>query len=241
MNTAMTLRDFKEMILFEDDDIIVINKPAFVPSVHERGKTTHISVLELARLYFPESTLCHRIDRETSGALIIAKNAAAYRDISIQFEKRQIKKIYHAIVEGQIKFEEFTINLPINADELDNVRIDKTNGKPAITTFQTLELFKHFTLMQCEPLTGRMHQIRVHLYSQNASIAGDKRYGGKFTFLSEIKRKFKGEDRHLINRFALHAYSIGFHLPSGKPIEIHAPYANDMAVFLKLLRKYDAI
>lgn len=233
--------NFSDWILFENDDLVVINKPPFIPSVPERGKFTAPSVLELATEEYGNCILCHRLDRETSGALIVAKNAEAYRHISIQFEKREIKKEYHAIVEGRIFFEDFEVDLPINSEDLKNVRIDRKYGKQALTVFNTLETFKHFTLMQCFPASGRLHQIRVHLASQNAHIAGDILYGGRVWMQSEIKRKFKGEDRPMIARFALHAKKITFNLPSGDDISIEAPYANDFDVFLKLLRKYDTV
>lgn len=233
--------NFSDWILFENDDIVVVNKPPFVPSVPERGKYTAPSVLELARSEYGDVTLCHRLDRETSGALIVAKTAEAYRHISIQFEKRKVKKIYHAIVEGRIQFDDFEVNLPINSDDLKHVHIDRKFGKQANTFFSTLELFRHFTLMQCSPVTGRLHQIRVHLASQNARIAGDELYGGKFWHLSEIKRKFKGEDKPMMQRFALHARQISFALQDETNVTIDAEYANDFDVFLKLLHKYDTM
>lgn len=231
--------NFNDWILFENDDLVVVSKPPYVPSVPERGKYTAPSILELATEKYGDAIMCHRLDRETSGALIVAKNAEAYRHISIQFEKRKVKKIYHAIVEGRIFFDNFEVNLPINTDDLKHVHIDRKMGKLANTFFHTLETFKHFTLMQCMPVTGRLHQIRVHLASQNAKIAGDELYGGRFWSLNEIKRKFKGEDKPMMQRFALHARAITFQLLSGEDVTVEAPYANDFDVFLKLLKKYD--
>jgi 23S rRNA pseudouridine955/2504/2580 synthase len=233
--------NFTDWIIFENDDLLVVNKPAFVPSVPERGKITNASILELANQTYGDCIMCHRLDRETSGALVVAKNAEAYRHISIQFEKRQVKKVYHAIVEGRIFFDHFEVNIPINTDDLKHIHIDRKNGKLANTFFHTLETFKHFTLMECMPVTGRLHQIRVHLASQNARIAGDHMYGGRDWFLSEIKKKFKGEDKPMIARFALHAKSINFQLPQGEQVTIEANYANDFEVFLKLIKKYDAV
>ena len=94
-------------------------------------------------------------------------------------------------------------------------------------------------MIQCRPKTGRLHQIRVHLSSQNAKISGDILYGSQIPMLSKIKRKLSGEDRPLIERFALHAYQLKFTDLDGSIQEIQAPYAKDLEVFLKLLRKYD--
>jgi 23S rRNA pseudouridine955/2504/2580 synthase len=230
----------KSWILYEDNDYVVVNKPSFVPSVHERGKQTHVSVLELAREIYPDATLCHRLDRETSGALVIALNAEAYRNLSLQFEHRKVEKIYHAVVEGMFQFDDLLVDLPINSEHPGRVRIDRA-GKPSATFFKTLKVFKHFSLVECQPVTGRMHQIRVHLESQNAHILGDELYGGRVWHLSEIKRKHKGEDGPLMKRFALHAAMIAFRKINGEIIGIEAPYLKDMEVLLKILNKYDSI
>jgi len=226
-------------IIAETDHWVAINKPPYVPSLPERGKYTAESVLEWSRKRWPDSILCHRIDRETSGALLIAKDADTYRHVSIQFEKRQIEKIYHAIVDGVVEFQDFWVDLPINTDNLNNIKIDKQFGKLAQTHFQTLETFRHFTLLECKPKTGRLHQIRVHLSSQNAKIAADELYGSKTPMLSLVKRKISGEDRPLIQRFALHARELVFKDLENQTISIKAEYPNDFGVFLKLLDKYD--
>jgi 23S rRNA pseudouridine955/2504/2580 synthase len=95
--------------------------------------------------------------------------------------------------------------------------------------------------MECQPVTGRMHQIRVHLESQNTHILGDELYGGKMFLLSQLKRKHKGEDSPLIKRFALHAALIAFRKLNDEVIGVEAPYPKDMEVLLKILRKYDAV
>lgn len=232
--------EFESWILYRDEDFVVVNKPPFVPSLHERGKFTHISLLEMARTYHPDATLCHRLDRETSGAVVIALHAEAYRHMSIQFEERQVEKIYHAVVEGQIQFDDHLVDLPIQTETPGRVRIERS-GKPSATFFKTLEVFRHFSLMECQPVTGRMHQIRVHLESQNTHILGDELYGGKMYMLSQLKRKHKGEDSPLMKRFALHASVIAFRKLNGEVLGIEAPYPKDMEVLLKILRKYDAL
>ncbi len=230
---------FKSWILYQDDNYLVVNKPPYVPSLHERGKFTSVPLIELAREFNPDATLCHRLDRETSGAVIIALNAEAYRHMSIQFEDRQVEKIYHAVVEGQVRFEDHLVDLPINSDHPGRVRIDKKAGKPSATFFKTIALFRHFSLLECQPVTGRLHQIRVHLESQNTHIISDELYGGKIHLLSEIKRKHKGEDSPVMKRFALHAAFIAFRKPDGEVVGIEAPYPKDFEVLLKILNKYD--
>ncbi len=226
-------------IVKETDNWLVINKPPFVPSLPERGKFTAESVMDWSRRFWPEAILCHRIDRETSGALLIAKNLDAFKHLTLQFEHRTVQKKYHAIIDGRVAFEELWVDLPINTEQIGKIRIDKINGKPAQTKFHTLEMFRHFTLMECEPKTGRLHQIRVHLASQNAKIAGDVLYRSVIPKLSTIKRKISGEDTDLIQRFALHAKSLEFNDLDGSRVFIETEYPKDFAVFLKLLNKYD--
>lgn len=226
-------------IIQETENWVAINKPPYVPSLPERGKFTAVSVFEWAKQRWPQASLCHRIDRETSGVLMIAKNPETHRHFSIQFEKRKAQKLYHAIANNQLHFDNLWVDLPILADQVGKIKIDRQKGKPAQTRFNTLEVFKHFSLLECEPKTGRLHQIRVHLQAQNATIAADILYKSEIPYLSKIKRKMHGDDTALIQRFALHARNLQLVDLDNNPINIIAPYPKDFEVFLKLLRKYD--
>ena len=234
---------FKDLILFEDDNIIVVNKPPFVSSLDDRNGET-INMLRLAKAEFEDIQVCHRLDRETSGALIFAKNPETYRNVSMQFEHREVNKIYHAIVDGQHRFEGLMVELPIGIGNKGMVRIDRAEGKPAETEFNTKQLFKHYSLLECKPKTGRMHQIRIHLATQRAPITGDDLYNGKPFFLSKIKRGYKlskdQEELPLMKRFALHAKQVGFKNMAGEQILIDAPYPKDFETALKMLQKFDA-
>jgi len=232
----------QDLILFENDDLIVVNKPPFISSLHERDGG-EINMLNIARQYIPDAQVCHRLDKETSGCLIIAKNPAAYRSISMQFERRKIKKVYHAVVNGTHVFNELTVDLPILNLGNKNVSISKMDGKPALTLFNSLKFFKHYTLIECQPVTGRMHQIRIHLATQRACIAGDEMYGGKPVFLSHIKRGYHlGKDQEelpIMKRFALHAKEVTFKINEEEEVTIEAPYPKDFATLVKLLEKHD--
>lgn len=233
--------DFLSWIVLEDEHYCVVNKPPFIPSLPERGKKTAPDVLSLARDFMENPVLCHRIDRETSGALVIAKNPEAYRAMSMQLEARTVSKLYHAVVEGVATFKDHKVNYPINTDHLDKIHIDFRYGKPAETIFNTLEHFRHFTLIECKPVTGRLHQIRVHLKSQNYCIAGDELYGGQLPYLYHVKKKFKqgNSDNPMIARFALHARSIEFKGPDEVLRKAECNYPKDFELFLKLLHKWD--
>ena len=140
------------------------------------------------------------------------------------FEKRKVKKTYHAISHGIHTFDNFLVNLPLVTTRSGRSAVNKQKGKPSQTTFDTLENFTHFSLISCSPVSGRQHQIRIHLASQNAPIAADEIYGGELPFLSNFKKKFnlkKGsEEQPMINRFALHAYSLNFQDMDGTTLDI---------------------
>ncbi len=238
----MKFPNFQDLILFENDDIVVVNKPPFISSLDDRNGDT-INMLRMARQVYDDVQLCHRLDRETSGALIFAKNPEAYRNVSMQFEHREVKKIYHAIADGQHRFENMEVDLPIGIGNKGVVRIDKAEGKAADTLFNTIELFRHYTLIECQPRTGRMHQIRIHLATQRASITGDTLYGGKPLMLSKIKRGYKlskdQEELPILKRFALHAKQVSFKLMNNEMISVDAPYPKDFETGLKMLQKFD--
>ncbi|MFT5723922.1 MAG: 23S rRNA pseudouridine955/2504/2580 synthase [Bacteroidia bacterium] len=237
----MKFKPFPSYIVLEDENLIAINKPAMISSLKDRAGILP-NIQEWANDYLDTTQLCHRLDKETSGILLIAKNPATYREIAIKFEKRDIEKTYWAIADGRHYFKNLAIEIPLAVSSRGRAKVDKQDGKPAETDLTVIETFKHFSLIQCKPTTGRLHQIRIHLATQNAPITGDSIYGGSTPFLNNIKRNFKltkGEEiRPMIQRAGLHAESIKFDL-YGKPYNIKAPLPKDMAVFLKLLRKYD--
>jgi 23S rRNA pseudouridine955/2504/2580 synthase len=235
---------FKDLILFENDDYIVVNKPPFVASLDERGGSGEVNILRLAKQYSDDAQVCHRLDKETSGAIIIAKTPEAYRSVAMQFEKRKVNKTYHAIVDGQFTFNELFIDLPILNDGNKSVTIDRKEGKRAETIFNTLKNYRHYTLVECKPITGRMHQIRIHLATQRAAIAGDDMYRGKPVYLSSMKKGYRiskdEEEQPIMKRFALHARHLVFKGLDGADIVIEAPYPKDFATLIKLLDKFDA-
>ncbi|PSL04907.1 RluA family pseudouridine synthase [Cecembia rubra] len=230
--------DFKDLILFENEDYLVINKPPYLSTLDDRHEAQNI--LELAREYTPDAQVCHRLDKETSGCLVIAKHQEAYRNIAIQFEDRKVSKIYHAVVEGIHEYKDVLVDRNIHATNKGIAKITK-EGKPAQTIFNTLRTYYSYTLVECKPITGRLHQIRVHLAYLNSPICGDEMYGGKPLYLSALKRRFnlkKGTDElPIMQRVSLHAYAIGFEGIKGERIEVIAPYPKDFDVLVKQLEK----
>lgn len=232
--------DFSSYIIGEDDHYIAVNKPPFVSSLEDRFN--NYNMLSLARSYAPDAQLCHRLDKETSGLLMIAKDPEAYRHLSIQLERRQVFKLYHAIVDGIHDFKEDVVEMPLHTTTSGYVKINPYEGKPATTVFKTIEAFRYHTLIGCFPMTGRMHQIRVHATFLGAPIAGDEQYGGKPLMLSQYKRNFNlkkdEEEQAIIKRVALHARSFSFCSLDGEEVAWEAPYPKDFEVAVKQLRKF---
>jgi 23S rRNA pseudouridine955/2504/2580 synthase len=229
--------NFEKSILFQNDDYVLVNKPPFISTLEDRNDP--VNILQSVRNFIPDAQVCHRLDKDTSGVLAIARNPEAYRHLSIQLEDREVTKVYHAIVDGIHDFREVLIDAPILKQNDGTVKISRT-GKSAQTWFTTLKTLGRYTLVECRPVTGRMHQIRIHLAARlGASIAGDELYGGKPVFLSKIKRGYnlsKGaEEEPLIRRMALHAFSFEFLDLAGKKVKVEAPYPKDFRVLLKQL------
>ncbi|MFT7591900.1 MAG: RluA family pseudouridine synthase [bacterium] len=237
----MKFKRFQDYIIYEDEHIMAINKPSMISSLQDRiGEQP--SIQSWAQAYCETAQLCHRLDKETSGLLLIAKNPMSYREMAIKFERREVEKTYWAIADGRHYFKHLTVEIPLTVSSRGRAKVDKREGKPAETDLTVIETFKHFSLIQCKPVTGRLHQIRIHLATQNASISGDLVYGGNAPYLKSIKKNYnkpsKDEIKPMIQRAALHARSVNFEL-YGKPYVIEADLPKDLDVFLKLLKKYD--
>lgn len=233
---------FKDLLLFENDNYLVINKPPYISTLEDRNDP--IDILKLAKEYHGDAQVCHRLDKETSGALVIAKHFDAYRHFAILLEKRQVKKVYHAVINGIHEFDNLEADQPIHSSNSKS-RVDFREGKPSLTLISTLETFRHHTMVKCFPVSGRLHQIRVHLAYHEAPICCDPVYGGDFIYLSQFKKNFNlgkhtDEESPLIPRVALHAFNIAFHDfgEEGKTVELEAPYPKDFAVLVKQLRKF---
>lgn len=227
----------KDILLWEDQDYFAINKPPFISTLEDRTDPVHL--LSLAKMYCPTAQACHRLDKDTSGVLIFAKNPDAYRSLSIQFERREVKKTYHAVVDGLHEFKDQLVDAPIARNDDGTVSIRKADGKPAQTYFTTLEIFRAHSLIECRPITGRMHQIRAHLALLQASITGDQQYGGKPFLLSSVKRSYNlkqnTEEQPLMKRMALHAKSLAFLDLKGNWIVLDAPYPKDFQALIRQL------
>jgi len=222
-----------DSIVFEDDGIIVIDKPSGI-AVHG-GSGVSFGVIEGLRADRPESRfleLVHRLDRETSGCLMLAKSRAVLVHLQQQMQKKQIKKTYQALVMGRWPKGKSTINAPLKKNTLSSgermVRVD-AEGKASVTHFKIAETFDQATLLDIRLETGRTHQIRVHCQFSGQAIAGDPKYGD-----SIFNQNMRGLG---LKRLFLHANSLEFMHPiSGERISVDAPLSNDLKNILNKLK-----
>ncbi len=221
-------------ILLENAGLLVVNKPAHMP-VHG-GSGVDYGLIEALRALRPEAhylELAHRLDKNTSGCIIIAKKRSTLRALHEQFREKNMHKQYLALVKGHFSARLKMVNAPLVKNTLASgerfVRVDEVNGKPSITDFNIRERFKEVTLVEACPRTGRTHQIRVHLAYKGYGILGDEKYGD---------RNFDNAYKPLgLSRMFLHAEKITFTDPiSQKELTIHAPLPPELADLLTNIR-----
>ncbi|MCG3137567.1 MAG: Ribosomal large subunit pseudouridine synthase A [Phycisphaerae bacterium] len=235
-------------ILHQDESLVVISKPAGLQSVPGRQPGPSVlSELVEQRAVDGDTELrsVHRLDQETSGAMIVAKTAQAQRELIRQFAAREVQKRYQALVRGQLVADQ-EIDLPLEVDRNRmRVRVARRRGLQSLTRVHVLQPVGSFTLVECEPVTGRMHQIRVHLAAVEHPLAVDAQYGsGKGIYLSEYKVSYRPGahvERPLIDRLTLHAQSISFiHPTTGERMKLEAPWPKDFRATITQLSRISA-
>jgi 23S rRNA pseudouridine1911/1915/1917 synthase len=231
------------LILAETEDWIALNKPAGLLSVPDRlGK--EISLKIMLREKYGSSWVVHRLDRDTSGVILFAKNEATHQLLNQQFEERQTEKIYIGLVLGTPDQPEGSVTIPIAAHPAaDGRMMTHAKGKPSHTDYRIVEVLQPYTLLECKIHTGRTHQIRVHLQWLGHSIVGDPLYGdGKPIRVSSLRKKFKlsknvEEERPILSRLALHAQRLCFTDNKGQRQCVEAPLPKDLSATIAQLRK----
>jgi 23S rRNA pseudouridine1911/1915/1917 synthase len=233
----------EEYILQEDENLVAINKPSGLLTIPDReGK--EISLKQILKNKYGDIFTVHRLDKDTSGIVVFAKNEGSHKQLSQLFEARETIKIYNGFVLGSPPQKSGTINEPIAEHPVKKglMTVHK-KGKESITEYEVLESFKLYSWMQFRILTGRTHQIRVHMKHLGNPIVCDELYGdGKPVFISAIKRKkfnlakTEEEERPILSRLALHSLKLKFELNS-KTYDLEAEPPKDLRALLQQLRK----
>ncbi|HEU4904158.1 MAG TPA: RluA family pseudouridine synthase [Flavisolibacter sp.] len=230
-------------ILFQNDAFIAINKPSGLLTIPDReGKD--ISLKGLLKERFTDVFTVHRLDRDTSGIVVFALTEQMHKHLSQQFEARETRKIYNGLVLGKPVQSEGVINEPIAEHPTRKGYMTVwRKGKESITEYSVLENYRFYSWMQFRILTGRTHQIRVHMKHLGNPIVCDPLYGdGKPLFISQLKRDYKlsqsmEEERPILSRLALHSSQLSFTDLDGREVNLEAPLPKDLRATLNQLAK----
>jgi len=244
--------DFKLNIIYEDNDLLIINKPAGI--IMHPGAGNYDNTIVNALMHYCKENLSnigdelrpgivHRIDKDTSGLVVIAKNNETHEDLSKQFNKHDINRIYQLMVWGKLRPRSGKIETLITRSSRNRqlMEVSISKGKRAITNYKTLEIFENdktptLSLVECKLETGRTHQIRVHMNHKGNNILGDKKYKKKFKRFKNIDQKLENLIYNLDRQF-LHAKSLGFkHPTTGKKLIFTSILPQDLENILKTLR-----
>jgi RluA family pseudouridine synthase len=236
-------------VIYEDENIVAVNKASGVAVGGDRWNPSEerLDKLVAEKLSLPKLFTVHRIDRETSGLLVFAKDEETHRSLSLAFEGRDVEKRYVAVVRGRPLWKETACDLPLVPDgnKRHETIIDKYNGKKSLTRFTLLGSAGNYSVLEAVPETGRTHQIRVHAAAIGYPVACDGLYGKNTpVFLSDFKKNYRGdrqEERPLLSRLGLHALKLLLPATDGNPLELSAPIPKDMTSLIKQMEKYSSV
>ncbi len=233
----------KLSVIFENEDFIAINKAPGMLSIPDRHDDTQLSLYRMLTNQFGKIYVVHRLDRDTSGIILFAKNEQSHKYLSSIFEKRTIQKMYTGIVKGSMPAAKGMIDEPIMEHPFrkGEMTVNK-KGKLSRTEYEVVNDFGIYSLVKFIIHTGRTHQIRVHAQHTGHPLVGDELYGdGKPVFLSSFKKKFnlKGdaEEKPILNRLALHAFYLNFKNEKDEELSLEAPLPKDMYAMVEQLKK----
>lgn len=237
------LKDISTITIFENDFFIALNKPAGVLSIPDRMQSEPSLKDKLIEKYGSIFTI-HRLDKETSGIILFAKDEATHKYFSKQFEERTMEKYYMGLVHGLPTHKSGSIDAAIMEHPIfKGQMVINKKGKPSLTDYQVIENLGKYSLVKFQIHTGRTHQIRIHAKNIGHPIVCDPLYGdGKPVMLSAIKKKFKlskhdQEERPMLNRVALHSYQLKFKDAEQKEVDLVAELPKDMRALIQQLKK----
>jgi len=211
-------------IIYEDDHIIIVDKPAGLSVLPDGWEKDSDYLVRRLQERYGKIFIVHRLDKITSGVMVFARDAETHRALNIQFENHDAQKTYHAILEGNPKWDEKIAKQPLRADvgKKHRTAVDDKNGKPSETRFRVIKRNQESALVEAKPMTGRTHQIRVHAYALGHPLVEDVLYGAR--------------DRYGFPRPMLHAQSLSFiHPATNERVKFSAPHPDDFEEALKNL------
>lgn len=230
-------------IIFEDNFLVIVNKKSGIPVIPGRASEMDNSLKYILKKKYDEIFVVHRIDAETSGLVIFAKDASTHRKLNTMFQNRSIEKKYLLFSRGIPSPEHGDIDLPLKKLNNQNKSVVSKEGKAALSSYSLVKKYANIALVEAEIKSGRHHQLRVHFKAINSPLLVDSTYGDKAFFLSEIKgKKFKiskdNIERPLLNRLSLHAHKLSFDHPfKDLRLDLEAPLPKDMRATLNQLDK----
>lgn len=254
--SSIEAEDIPLDIVYEDTDLMVVNKPAGMV-VHPGAGNFHGTLINAVAWHLkdlesfnpndPEVGLVHRIDKDTSGLLVVAKTPVAKTKLGLQFFNKTTHRSYHALVWGNLLEDEGRIEGNISRDPKDRLRMtvfspDSEVGKPAVTHYHVIERFGYVTMVECILETGRTHQIRAHMKHLGHPLFGDERYGGKEILRGQRSSTYKAFIQNcfkICDRQALHARTLGFvHPTTGKQMDFTSDLPTDLELLIGKWRNY---
>ena len=250
---APRAEDIPISIVYEDESLVVVDKP-FGMVTHPAKGNWGGTLVNALQFHFDELSavagedrpgVVHRLDRDTTGLLIVAKDDRAHRALALQFEQRTVKKEYLALTYNSPDRDRDRIDRAIGFHlthrEKMAIRAEENGGKPAVTRYEVIDRFRGFSLIRCLPETGRTHQIRVHMAHIGCPIIADRAYSGRDKLILGDLSGNQSDIALLIDRQALHAHSLRFlHPTTGADLSLTSPLPPDMASTLEALKKYRA-
>ena len=229
-----------EMILYSDEDILVVNKSSGELVLKDRWDMDIICLTDRLEKDWGRTMVVHRLDKETSGVILLARNEEAHKNINDQFAAHTVKKTYLCLSSSKPEWTQMECDLPLrpDGDKFHRTVVDR-DGKPSLTSFTVLESGRSWAWIEALPRTGRTHQIRAHLWALKCALFGDELYHGPVLKLSEIKRGYHPGtfETPLLERAGLHAAALELiHPRTGLPMKWEAPLPKDLETSLKQLR-----
>jgi 23S rRNA pseudouridine955/2504/2580 synthase/23S rRNA pseudouridine1911/1915/1917 synthase len=238
---------YKPDIIFENERFVAVNKPSGLLTIPDRHDETINSLYKTLQQQYEKIFIVHRLDKDTSGIILFARDEDTHKFLSQLFEQRNVEKYYQGIIQGILQNKKGKIDEPVMEHPSGKGMMVHAKGKPSLTEYEVQEEYSIYSLVQFQIHTGRTHQIRVHMKHLGHPIACDELYGDPTPILlSSFKKKFKlskhdEEERPLLSRLALHSYELKFKDQDNNDFDLKAELPKDMRAFLQQLKKNRAL